>query len=97
MVVQFGDWTQEFPAVSLFTMCAEYAYAYDCPSGRDAPLPCVRPCVLMLTPPPANLDESPNPVRKKNFIFLIAPSIVSTALSGTPNAWKIREAMACAI
>ncbi len=66
------------------------------PTG-DAPLPCVRPCVLMLIPPPAKILESPNPVQRKNFIFSIALSIVSTAKRGTPNAWKIREAMACAI
>jgi hypothetical protein len=40
----------------------------------------------MLTLPPANFVESPNPVQRKNFIFSIAPKIVSIAEVGTPNA-----------
>ncbi len=66
------------------------------PAG-DAPLPCVRPCVLMLMPPPANDLELPNPVCKKNVIFSIAPNIVSTAVRGTPKAWNINNAIVCAI
>ena len=66
------------------------------PAG-DAQLPCVSPCILTLIPPPAYVVESPKPVRKKKFMFSIAPSIVLTAVRGTPNAWKIKEAMAWAI
>jgi hypothetical protein len=51
----------------------------------------------MLIPPPAKLVELPNPVRRKNFMFSIAPSMDSTAVAGTPKAWKTREAIACAI
>jgi hypothetical protein len=49
--------------------------------------------VLTLIPPPANDIESPKPVRRKNFIFSIVLSIVSTADIGTPNAWNIIEAI----
>jgi hypothetical protein len=66
------------------------------PAG-DAPLPYMSPCVLMLMPPPANNVELPNPVCRKNFMFSIALSIVSTAVRGTPNAWNISNAMAWAI
>ncbi len=67
------------------------------PAGY-ALLPCVRPCVfILIPPPPVKLLELPNPICRKNFIFSIASSIVLTAERGTPNAWKIREAMACAI
>ncbi len=52
----------------------------------DAPLPCISPCVFMLIPPLANVIESPNPGLRKNFIFSITPSNVSTAVRGTPNA-----------
>jgi hypothetical protein len=51
----------------------------------------------MLMLPPENVAESPKPVRRKNFMFCIAPSIYSTALVGTPNAWKINAAIAWAI
>jgi hypothetical protein len=51
----------------------------------------------MLIPPPAELVESPNPVWRKNFMFSIAPSMDSTTVAGTLKAWKIREAIACAI
>jgi hypothetical protein len=65
--------------------------------ARVALLPWHRPWVLILIPPPENYAESPNPVRRKNFMFSIAPSIDSTAVVGTPNAWKISNAIACAI
>jgi hypothetical protein len=51
----------------------------------------------MLIFPPKNNAKSPNPVRRKNFMFSIDPSIDSTAVDGTPNAWKIRDAITCAI
>ncbi len=65
--------------------------------ASDAPLPCVSPCVFMPIQPPANDFELTSPVHRKNFVFSIAPSIVSTAVQGTPNAWNINDAMACAI
>jgi hypothetical protein len=37
-------------------------------------------------PPPANDVELPNPIRKKNFMFSIAPNIVLIAVVGTPKA-----------
>jgi hypothetical protein len=55
------------------------------PAG-DAPFPWVSLCVLTLIPLPVKDVESPNPVRRKKFIFSIAPSIVSMAVEGTPNA-----------
>jgi hypothetical protein len=51
----------------------------------------------MLIPPPENEVESLNPVRRKNFMFSIAPSIDDTAVAGTQNAWKINNAIAWAI
>ena len=66
------------------------------PAG-NATFPCFRPSVLMLTPPPAKDFELPNPVCRKNFIFSIAPSIVSMAVAGTPNAWNTGDMMAWAI
>jgi hypothetical protein len=63
------------------------------PAG-DAPFPWHIPCVFMLIPPPAKLVEFPNRVRRKNFMFLIAPSMDSTAVAGTPKAWKTKEAIA---
>jgi hypothetical protein len=51
----------------------------------------------MLIPPPENEVESLNPVQRKNFMFSIAPSIDDTAVAGTPNAWKINDAIAWAI
>ncbi len=55
------------------------------PAG-DAPLPWHIPWVLMLILLPANFVESPNHVRRKNFIFSFALNIDSMAEVGTPNA-----------
>ncbi len=55
-------------------------------SAGDALLPYVSPWVFMLIPYLANDFKLPNPVCRKNFMFSIAPSIVSTAVRGTPNA-----------
>jgi hypothetical protein len=55
------------------------------PTG-NAPLPWHSPYVFMLIPPPANAVQSPNPVRRKNFMFSIAPNMVPIPVVGTPNA-----------
>jgi hypothetical protein len=49
---------------------------------------------LILTPPPANDVELPKPVRRKNFMFLIAFNIDLIADGGTPNAWNTNNAIA---
>jgi hypothetical protein len=96
-VLQFSDRAVELGTMSFFPWAPRIQMLMTAHLAGDAPLPCVSPCVLMLIPPPAYVVESPKPVRKKIFMFSIAPSIVSTAVKGTPNAWKIKEAMAWAI
>jgi hypothetical protein len=49
------------------------------PAG-EVPLPWHNPCMLILIPPPTNVLESPKPVRRKNFMFSIAPNIDSIAV-----------------
>ena len=66
------------------------------PAG-DAPLPCMKPCVLRCKHASTDEFESPKAVHKKNFICWMEDNIECTAFIGVPNAWKISEVIAGAI
>jgi hypothetical protein len=66
------------------------------PAG-DSPLSCPSPRILILMVEPANVFESPYAVCRKIFISYIVSSIAKTAVLSTPEDWKIRDAIACAI
>jgi hypothetical protein len=81
----------------LLVVQSQDAYANDFPTRWSTPLPWQKPFVLMLMLPHAKEVESLDPICRKNFMFYIVSSIHLIAVAGTPNAWNIKNAIACAI
>ncbi len=96
-MLQFCDWAEKFSAVAFLPVCSQDTDADNRP-------PCWQSAIALAWPLRFDADTASRKSfwvaktgAEEEFHVSIAPNIYSIAVVGTPNAWKIIEAIACAI